>query len=93
VLLTKRPGPAFLHNHRVASIGTWFFQRDASQTTLKRRSAIRILSGAFIAPMLDQGIWLPPSQFEAAFLSTAHGTAEVQATITAARHAFESMAE
>jgi glutamate-1-semialdehyde 2,1-aminomutase len=40
--------------------------------------------------MLEQGIWLPPSQFEAAFLSTAHGQAEVDATIEAARNAFKS---
>jgi hypothetical protein len=34
--------------------------------------------------MLDQGVWLPPSQFEAAFLSTAHGKdKEVAATIAA----------
>jgi glutamate-1-semialdehyde 2,1-aminomutase len=38
--------------------------------------------------MLDRGVWLPPSQFEAAFLSTAHGDQEVQATIEAARQAF-----
>jgi glutamate-1-semialdehyde 2,1-aminomutase len=38
--------------------------------------------------MLEQGIWLPPSQFEAAFLGTAHGQEEVQATIDAAREAF-----
>jgi glutamate-1-semialdehyde 2,1-aminomutase len=42
--------------------------------------------------MLDQGVWLPPSQFEAAFLSTAHGPQEVAATITAAREAFQAIA-
>jgi glutamate-1-semialdehyde 2,1-aminomutase len=41
--------------------------------------------------MLDGGVWLPPSQFEAAFLSTAHGEAEVRATIEAAREAFHAM--
>ena len=46
--------------------------------------------GRFHRAMLDQGIWLPPSQFEAAFLSTAHGDAEVQATIEAARNAFSA---
>jgi glutamate-1-semialdehyde 2,1-aminomutase len=38
--------------------------------------------------MLDQGILLPPSQFEAWFVSMAHGPAEIQATIDAAREAF-----
>jgi glutamate-1-semialdehyde 2,1-aminomutase len=40
--------------------------------------------------MLDRGIWLPPSQFEAAFISLAHGEAEVEATIAAAREAFQT---
>ena len=38
--------------------------------------------------MLDQGILLPPSQFEAWFISMAHGPAEIAATIAAARTAF-----
>jgi glutamate-1-semialdehyde 2,1-aminomutase len=41
--------------------------------------------------MLDQGVWLPPSQFEAAFLSTAHTAAEIDFTVEAARDAFTSM--
>jgi glutamate-1-semialdehyde 2,1-aminomutase len=41
--------------------------------------------------MLNQGVWLPPSQFEAAFLSTAHGEEEVAATIAAAHEAFHTV--
>jgi glutamate-1-semialdehyde 2,1-aminomutase len=41
--------------------------------------------------MLEQGVWLPPSQFEAAFLGAAHGDAEVNATIEAARTAFRAI--
>ena len=40
--------------------------------------------------MLDQGVLLPPSQFEAWFLSMAHGPAEIEATIAAAHVAFEA---
>jgi glutamate-1-semialdehyde 2,1-aminomutase len=39
--------------------------------------------------MLDAGVWLPPSQFEAAFFSTAHTTEDLDATIAAAKAAFE----
>jgi glutamate-1-semialdehyde 2,1-aminomutase len=46
---------------------------------------------AFHRAMLERGIYLPPSQFEAWFLSTAHGTAETDATIAAAREAFASL--
>jgi glutamate-1-semialdehyde 2,1-aminomutase len=44
--------------------------------------------GKFHRGMLDKGVWLPPSQFEAAFVSAAHGGKEVAATIEAARKAF-----
>ena len=37
--------------------------------------------------MMDRGIYLPCSQFEAAFLSTAHTAEHVQQTLTAAREA------
>jgi glutamate-1-semialdehyde 2,1-aminomutase len=41
--------------------------------------------------MLEQGVWLPPSQFEAAFLSTAHGAQEVATTIDAAKNYFSAV--
>jgi glutamate-1-semialdehyde 2,1-aminomutase len=37
--------------------------------------------------MLEAGVWLPPSQYEAAFVSTAHGPAEVGKVLEAARRA------
>ncbi len=42
----------------------------------------------FHARMLEVGIYLAPSQFEAAFVSTAHGEAEISATLDAAERAF-----
>lgn len=41
--------------------------------------------------MLAQGIYLAPSQFEAGFLSTAHGDAEIDTTLAAAAHALHSV--
>ena len=38
--------------------------------------------------MLDAGVWLPPSQFEAAFMSIAHTKGDIEDTIAAAREAF-----
>jgi glutamate-1-semialdehyde 2,1-aminomutase len=38
--------------------------------------------------MLDAGVLLPPSQFEAWFLSAAHGDAELDETLDAARKGF-----
>jgi len=41
--------------------------------------------------MLEQGIYLAPSAFEAGFLSAAHGQKEIQRTLDAAEHAFSSL--
>jgi glutamate-1-semialdehyde 2,1-aminomutase len=40
--------------------------------------------------MLDQGVYLPPSQFEAAFISTAHTNADIDRTIEAAARALKA---
>ncbi len=47
--------------------------------------------GQFFHKMLEQGIYLAPSQFEAAFLSTAHSTRDIEKTIKAAYSAFKSL--
>ncbi len=47
--------------------------------------------GQFFHKMLEQGIYLAPSQFEAAFLSTAHSTNDIEKTIKAAHAAFKSL--
>jgi len=46
---------------------------------------------AFHRGMLDRGVYLAPSQFEAGFVSTAHGAAEIEATVAAAREAFAAL--
>jgi glutamate-1-semialdehyde 2,1-aminomutase len=43
--------------------------------------------GNFFRAMLEQGVYLAPSQFEAGFLSAAHGAEEIGATLAAARNA------
>jgi glutamate-1-semialdehyde 2,1-aminomutase len=47
--------------------------------------------GRFFHAMLDGGVYLPPSQFEAAFASLALGAEEVAHTLEAARKAFRSL--
>jgi glutamate-1-semialdehyde 2,1-aminomutase len=42
--------------------------------------------------MLERGVWLPPSQFEAAFVSATHGQAEVDAILAAASGALREVA-
>jgi len=82
-----RAGVALTTN-RIGSMWTWFFTRSPVRNYADAARSDTAAFGRFHRAMLDQGIWLPPSQFEAAFLSTAHGDREVQATVEAAREAF-----
>ena len=41
----------------------------------------------FFHAMLERGVYLPPAQFEAAFISLCHGEMEIEATLEAARAA------
>ncbi len=45
----------------------------------------------FFHAMLERGVYLAPSAFEAGFVSSAHGAAEIEATIEAAREAFREL--
>ena len=45
----------------------------------------------FFHALLDQGIYLAPSGFEAAFVTTAHGAEEIEQTLEAARRAFKKV--
>ena len=67
---------------------TWFFTPGPVTNYDQAAQSDTSAFGRFHRAMLDQGVWLPPSQFEAAFLSAAHGPAEVEATIAAAQAAF-----
>jgi glutamate-1-semialdehyde 2,1-aminomutase len=75
--------------NRVGSMGTWFFTAAPVTNYAQAAQSDTAAFGRFHRAMLDSGVWLPPSQFEAAFLSTAHGASETAATIAAAREAFK----
>ncbi len=47
--------------------------------------------GRFFHGMLEGGVYIAPSQFEAGFISAAHGDEEIRATISAAEYAFKSV--
>jgi glutamate-1-semialdehyde 2,1-aminomutase len=80
-----------LTTNRVGAMWTWFFTPEEVTNYDEAAKSDTAAFGRFHREMFNQGIWLPPSQFEAAFLSTAHGTEEVTATIAAARQAFQSV--
>ena len=86
----KRAGIPIIQ-HRVGSMLTTFFASDpvVDWNSAKRSDTKRY--GQFFHQMLEQGVYLAPSQFEAAFLSTAHTPADVERTIRAARTAFKGL--
>jgi glutamate-1-semialdehyde 2,1-aminomutase len=86
---TKAEVPITLN--RVGSMGTWFFTNQPVENYEQAAASNTAAFAHFHQAMLEAGIWLPPSQFEALFLGTCHGPAELEATITAARHAFKSL--
>jgi len=77
--------------NRVGAMWTWFFTPGPVTNYDQARTSDTAAFGRFHTSMLNQGVWLPPSQFEAMFLGTAHGEAEVSATIAAAGEAFKAV--
>jgi glutamate-1-semialdehyde 2,1-aminomutase len=80
-----------VETNRVGSMVTWFFTGTRVIDFATAATSDTEAFGRFHRAMLDQGVWLPPSQFEAAFLGTAHTTADIDFTVEAARKAFASM--
>ncbi|MCE7872029.1 glutamate-1-semialdehyde-2,1-aminomutase [bacterium CPR1] len=69
---------------RVGSMLTIFFTTAAVTNFDAAQTCRTDLFAAFFQGMLAQGIYLPPSQFEAAFLSTAHTREDIQQIVEAA---------
>jgi len=76
--------------NRVGSMFTWFFTAEPVTDFANAAKSDTKAFGRFHRAMLEAGVWLPPSQFEAAFVSTAHGETEIAATLEAARKALRS---
>jgi glutamate-1-semialdehyde 2,1-aminomutase len=81
-----------LCGNRASSMWTWFFTGGPVTNYEQAAKSDTAAFARFHRGMLDRGIWLPPSQFEAAFISCAHTDADVEATIAAAREVFASFA-
>jgi glutamate-1-semialdehyde 2,1-aminomutase len=86
----KDVGVTMCHN-RVGSMFTWFFAQGPVTDWNSAAKCDTEAFGRFFRAMLDNGIYLPPSQFEAAFLSAAHTERDVQQTIAAAKLAFATV--
>ena len=76
--------------NRVGSMLTGFFTATPVTDYATAKTADAARYGTFFRAMLERGVSLAPSQFEAAFLSLAHTTDDVDVTIAAAREALTS---
>jgi len=86
----KSTGVAITAN-RVGSMFTWFFTDKTVTDWDSAATCDTAKFGRFHNAMLNAGIWLPPSQFEAAFLSVAHTPKDIEKTIAAAEEALKQV--
>ncbi|MFI5116821.1 MAG: glutamate-1-semialdehyde 2,1-aminomutase [Terriglobales bacterium] len=86
IAAAQEAGVAMTAN-RVGSMFTFFFTDKQVTDWESAATCDTAKFGRFHGALLDAGVWLPPSQFEAAFLSIAHTQGDIDDTIAAAREA------
>lgn len=89
-LAAKRAGVPYTIN-RIGSMFSGFFTKSPVYDYASAKSADTRRYARFFNLMLSEGIYLPPSQFETSFLSTAHTPQILEKTIEAARKAFKKL--
>jgi glutamate-1-semialdehyde 2,1-aminomutase len=76
----------------VGSILTAFFINEPVMDYESAKRADTKLFGRFFQQLLAEGIYWPPSQFEAAFVSASHSNQDIEITVKAARKALHCLA-
>jgi glutamate-1-semialdehyde 2,1-aminomutase len=82
--LTAHP-PAGTVVNRVGSMATFFFQEGPVRTADDARRSDTALFGKFFHHLLQRGVYLPPSQYEALFVSAVHSAGDIDHTVQAIR--------
>ena len=85
--LCKEPLPGVTVN-RVGSMFTFFFTEDPVTDWDSAKNCDTARFKAFFHHMLEKGVYLAPSQFEAGFVSNAHSEQDIRATVEAAKEFF-----
>ncbi|MFN2644408.1 MAG: glutamate-1-semialdehyde 2,1-aminomutase [Burkholderiales bacterium] len=88
----RKAGVAF-SAQTIGSMFGLYFRSEAPKSFGEVMQSDRARFNRFFHAMLGQGIYLAPSAYEAGFVSAAHGDAEVEATLAAARTAFRTLDE
>ncbi|HEY2845548.1 MAG TPA: glutamate-1-semialdehyde 2,1-aminomutase [Bryobacteraceae bacterium] len=76
--------------NRVGSMFTFFFSPHPVTDWESAKKCDTARFGKFFHFLLERGVYIAPSQFEAGFVSAAHSVEDIQATIAAAREFFET---
>jgi len=76
---------------RIGSLLCVFFTNEKVINYATAKKSNTTAFARFFSAMLEEGIYLPPSQFEALFLSTAHSHLDIEQTLKAARNAFKQL--
>ncbi|HOP48868.1 MAG TPA: glutamate-1-semialdehyde 2,1-aminomutase [Desulfobacteraceae bacterium] len=77
--------------NRIGSMGSLFFGPDKVNDFVAAKASAQELFKLYYISMLDQGIYLAPSPFEASFISLAHSREMIEKTIDCAKAAFISL--
>ena len=85
-------GVALATNHVCGMFGLFFTQEPQVLSYRQVMACDVVRFRKFFHRMLDAGIYLAPSAYEAGFVSAAHGESEIAATLDAARRAFAGIA-
>jgi glutamate-1-semialdehyde 2,1-aminomutase len=83
---------AMLTVNRVGSMLTGFFCRGPVTDFTTAKTSDLALFGRFFHAMLERGVYLPPAQYEAAFVSLAHSESDIDLTVEAAASSLRSLA-
>ena len=76
---------------RIGTLFCTFFTETPVRDWPTAKTSDTVRFGRYFTAMLERGVYMAPSQFEAAFFSTAHNDKVVDKTIQAAREAFEAI--
>lgn len=80
-----------LHINRAGSMFGVFFTNDPVDNFETAKQSNLDYFAQYYRAMIEEGVFLPPSQFEGLFMSTAHSEEDIEATIKAIRNAFSSI--
>lgn len=89
--LADEAGMPFTTNHVGSMFGVFFTDDKTVNSYQQVASGDHNRFGKFFHLLLDQGVYLAPSAFEAGFVSKAHGSEQLDKTLTAVKQAFANL--